>query len=204
MFDFLFAVSFVEQNQLLIAFLIPYITGEIGINVLGLLYGLGKTTFLISYIVPTLSILLYETVVFIFVKYYLASRLNFDGMNYKVKRIYDRLDGRFKHHSLFILLVLKTIPLTKFTIFFYSYAFRKMSVLKFVTINFFVSFLYVSILFIPGYLIGSNIAVEGSNNLVLFISIYIVALLGILFFLGKYIEVILEKVIFFFYKMFLK
>ncbi len=177
-------IIFVEEHQYLIAVLTPILTGEVGIYFISVLFGSGDTS-LFAVLLMFLSVVFYDTAVFLGVKCirrYGLFRKQIECLSVPpflvgfCNRIKE-YELEYQSFPLLLLFVLKVLPFTKITIFFFALRYR-MTVLQFIIRDMIVTILWGGCIFIPGVLIGRQLLTESEGRTIgMFLTAFILFLL---------------------------
>ena len=184
-------VHLVHDYQYLIAAISPFLFGEAVIHLFGILIGSGDLPWSLL-LITVCAIVFYETAVYAIVRLLvrrcaLRERIERVPVLSHIDAVFKTYQARYRRNPYVLLFVIKTVPLTKFTVIFYALRYE-MPVLVFMLRDIGLTALWVLVMFTPGFLVGKEfLTEEAGRNLSEFILLFFLVIV-LMMIIGKYLE----------------
>ena len=182
--------SLVENYQYTVALLAPLTIGEVALFFFGVLIGAGTLSFGPLF-VGLGVIIFYDVCILLFARWLKTTRcaqkmyLSFPFFK-RTSALVDRYVADYATQPLLMLFLLKVLPLTKITIFFYSMKYS-LPLRTFILRDIIATSMWASIIFIPGVLVGKEFfSYESGQTISTLIGLFVIFLI-FMNFLERYI-----------------
>ena len=182
--------SLVQHHQYIVAFLAPLTIGEVALFFFGVLFGAGTLSF-IPLFVGLGVIVFYDICILLFARWlkttqYAKTMYTSFPFFKKTNALVDRYVAEYATQPLLMLFLLKVLPLTKVTIFFYSMKYS-LPLRTFILRDVIATSMWASIIFVPGILVGKEFfSYESGQTISMLIGLFIIFLI-FMNFLERYI-----------------
>ena len=191
-------ILLVQEHQYIIAVLTPLLMGEISIHVFGILNGSGDIS-LVPTMIAFVGIIVFDTIIYVGVKM-LRRRGDALGLVRRVKLfvkfevLFRKCEERYSKHPMVLLFAIKLMPMTKFTIIFFSLC-QKVSVARFVLWDIIITSAWAVVIFLPGWFVGKEFLTQEAGRRVGSFVIYFLLLVVVMTFFGDWIDRLIMRVV---------
>ena len=185
------ALAFVSEYQIFVALTIPILLGEAGLYLFGVLSGI-DSQFYSAIIISVISIVFYELLMYVVVtflknRHNLVERIEKMPVLRLADAVFKKCQQQHPDNPLMVLFALKTLPMTKVSIFFFLLRYN-IPIGQFMLKDLFITALWTLPIVIPGWLAGRGfLSYTEGRMLWKFILLFVLFLL-IMWFLNKYIQ----------------
>lgn len=191
------ALDFISQYQYIFAILAPVISGEVGMHLVGVLIG-SNIISINAAIVSVIVILSYDYILY-FLIYEAKKKYDVFGYIDKIKYIsyinkkFQGYQSQYEKGYPFLLFAIKILPLTKFTIPFFS-LYSNLTPRRFFVIDIAVTIVWALVLIVPGYLVGAGLLFGDAGQKLSNLILYGIAFLIFIIIFGGFIDKFLLSV----------
>ncbi len=178
-----------HEHQFLISVLLPFFAGELSIHLFGILNGSGDIS-LAPALIAVASVLFFDVLIYGAVRVLqrhdrLMYRFRTISFFAKLERFFKKHEERYSANQLLLHIAVKLMPMTKVTLIFFAF-YQKMSMLRFIIQDALITVVWVTIIFLPGWLVGKEFLTEEvGRRLGVFIIYFILLIVLMLLFGGK-------------------
>ena len=198
------AVSFeglavlLREHQLFVSVIVPFFAGEFSVHLFGILYGLGDIS-LWPAVIATASMVFFDVVIYATMRMLQRSdkvlnRVNKVRFFTKIRLFFEKHQKKYGNNPILLFILVKLMPMTKVTLIFYAF-WQKMSLVRFVIQDAIITAIWVSIIFLPGWLVGKEVLTEEAGRRVSVFIIYFLVLIVLLLLFGNKIDTLLMRAI---------
>ena len=192
-----FVVLF-QEHQLLISVLLPFFAGELSIHLFGILNGSGDIS-LMPAIIAVISVLFFDVVIYGTVRALqrydrLMHRFRAISFFAKLERFFKKHEERYSTNQVLLHIAVKLMPMTKVTLIFFALC-QKMSMIRFIIQDALITMVWVTIIFLPGWLVGKEFLTEEMGRRLGVFIIYFILLIVLMFLFGGKIDRFIMRVI---------
>ena len=192
-------VVLLQEHQFLISVLLPFFAGEFTVHLLGILNGSGDISLVPAFIAAA-SILFFDILIYGTVRVLqrydrLMDRFRAISFFTKLEDFFKKHEERYSANQTLLLIAVKLMPMTKVTLIFFA-LYQKMSMARFIIQDALITAAWVTIIFLPGWLVGKEfLTEEAGRRLGVFVIYFLLLIVLMLLFGGKIDRFIMRIVV---------
>lgn len=192
-------VVLLQEHQFIISVLLPFLAGEFTVHLLGILNGSGDISLVPAFIAAAsilfFDILIYGTVRMLQRYDRLMDRFRSLSFFAKLEDFFKKHEERYSANQTLLLIAVKLMPMTKVTLIFFA-LYQKMSMARFIIQDALITAAWVTIIFLPGWLVGKEfLTEEAGRRLGVFVIYFLLLIVLMLLFGGKIDRFIMRTVV---------